>query len=360
MVTKVSPKVFIGKNVLHIDVFKKNDDRTIYNVIYRDGKKGPARVKRFPVKSITRDKEYDLTRGTSESKVLYFTANPNGEAEVIKVYLTPKPKLKKLTFEYDFSEMEIKSRSAQGNILTKKNIRRIVQREEGVSTLGAIDIWFDETVKRLNTEERGMYLGAFKSDDKILTIQKSGNYKLMSYELSNHFDEDMIHLEKFDPGNVVSAVYFDVSIERYYVKRFQIEDNNGVNKPFDFIGSEAGNRLLSFSLDKKPRIKLSFDPDKNKKAYDEEVVAVEEFIGIKSEKAKGKRLTNYTIKKIEFVEPSPDEPEEPEVKEALQKDTNPAEAEQKTKDIAERGKQKKGDPDPKKDSPEPGQMEISF
>lgn len=320
MVTKIAAKVFVGRNIIHIDIFKKNDDRTIYNVIFRDGRRGPARVKRFAVKSITRDKEYDLTKGTKDSKVLYFTANPNGEAEVLKVYLSPKPKLKKLTFEYDFSTLDIKGRSSQGNILSKKGIKKIIKREEGISTLGAIDVWFDDTVKRLNTEERGQYLGAFISDDKILTIQKSGYFKLMTYDKSNHFDEDMIYIGKYNESHTISAIYFDASIERYYIKRFKIEEGSILNKKVDFIGDQQGNTLLTFSFDRRPQLNVVYDSKANKKEIDDELINVEEYIGIKSEKAKGKRLTNYAVKLVEFTEPLPFEEEanenEPDEKQA--------------------------------------------
>ncbi|MCB0804701.1 MAG: DNA gyrase/topoisomerase IV subunit A [Bacteroidales bacterium] len=308
VVTKVASKTFVGKDVIHIDVFKKNDDRTIYNVIYRDGRKGPSRVKRFAVTSITRDKEYDLTRGEDGSKVLYFTANPNGEAEMVKVFLIPKPKLKKLSFEYDFSELEIKGRSAQGNILTKKGVKKIVKREEGISTLGAIDIWFDDTVKRLNTEERGIYLGAFKSDDKILTIQKSGYYKLMTYEITNHFDEEMIHIEKFDPDKIVTVVYFEASVGKFYVKRFTIESEAATNKKIDFTGEQPENYMLSFSLDYRPQIEVQFDNNQLKNPVEPEVIDIEEFIGVKGEKAKGKRISQRPIGKIVFIDPLPWEP----------------------------------------------------
>ena len=311
MVTKVAPKVFIGKDILHIAVFKKNDERTIYNMIYRDGRRGPVRVKRFAVKGITRDKDYILTKGTEGSKVLYFTANPNGEAEIVKVYLKPKPKLKKLSFEFDFSELAIKGKGSQGNILTKHSVRNIVKREEGVSTLAARKIWYDDTVKRLNIEERGEYLGEFKGDDRILTIQKSGNYKIMTYDLSNHFEEDMIIIEKLDPKKVVSAVYYDAASKKFYLKRFQIDSSNNVNKKIDFIGDDPGNYLVSVSLDYLPQLKMIFDTKANGKEIADEIVNVAEFIGIKSYKAKGKRLTNYSVSKFEFIEPLPYvEPEE--------------------------------------------------
>jgi len=311
IVTKVSSKTFVGHNIIHIDVFMKSDDRTIYNMIYRDGRRGVARVKRFAVTSITRDKEYDLSKGNDGSKVLYFTVNPNGEAEVVKIILKPKPKLKKLSFEYDFSELAIKGKGSQGNILTKHGIKNIVKREEGVSTLGAREIWYDDTVKRLNTDERGKYLGAFISNDKIFTIQKSGNYKLMNYDLSNHFDEDMTLIEKFDPKKNISVLYFDSFTEKFYLKRFQVETNNNINKKIDFIGDNPANYLVGFSLDWLPQLKIIFDAKGNNKEFPDEIINVAEFIGLKSPKAKGKRLTAKVIKKVEFIGPLPyDEPEE--------------------------------------------------
>ena len=305
MVTKVAPKVFIGKDILHIAIFKKNDERTIYNMIYRDGRRGPVRIKRFAVKGITRDKDYILTKGTEGSRVLYFTANPNGEAEIVKVYLKPKPKLKKLSFEFDFSELAIKGKGSQGNILTKHSVRNIVKREEGVSTLAARKIWYDDTVKRLNIDERGVYLGEFKGDDRILTIQKSGNYKIMTYDLSNHFEEDMIIIEKLDTRKVISAVYYDSASEKFYLKRFQIDSSNNVNKKIDFIGDEPGNYLVNVSLDYLPQLKLVFDTKANGREIADDIVNVAEFIGVKSYKAKGKRLTTYSVKKFEFIEPIP-------------------------------------------------------
>ena len=311
IITKVTTKTFVGQNIIHINVFKRNDDRTIYNLIYRDGRRGVTRIKRFAVTGITRDKEYSVTKGTEGSKILYFTVNPNGEAEVVKVILKPKPKLKKLSFEFDFSQLAIKGKGSQGNILTKHGVRNIVKREEGVSTLGARDIWYDDTVKRLNTDERGKYLGAFISDDKILTIQKSGNYKLMNFDLSNHFEEDMILIEKFNPKKIISAIYFDSSVEKFYMKRFQVETNNSINKKTDFIGDNPQNYLLAFSIDPLPQLKIVYDAKANNKEFPDEIVNAAEFIGLKSPKAKGKRLTTKAVKKIEFIEPLPyDELEE--------------------------------------------------
>ncbi len=321
MVTKVASKVFIGNDVIHIDVFKKNDDRTIYNMVYRDGRKGSVMVKRFAVLGVTRDKDYDLTKGTDHSKVMYFSANPNGEAEVLKVYLRPKPRLKKLSFDYDFSELTIKGRTSKGNTLTKHSVKQIVKREDGVSTLGARDIWYDDTVRRLNSEERGNYLGAFKGEDKILVINESGAYRLMNYDLSNHFDEDMIHIEKFDPRKIISVVYYDGEIEKSYIKRFQIDANGNGNKKVDFIGEHPGSKLIVFSLDYLPMLEVVFDTKANGKEIENEIINIDEFIGVKSYKAKGKRVSNYVIKKVNWLEPLPFEVPEEEVAEELNGET---------------------------------------
>ncbi|MBC8487877.1 MAG: DNA gyrase/topoisomerase IV subunit A [Bacteroidetes bacterium] len=310
IVTKVSAKTFVGHNIIHIDIFKRNDDRTIYNMIFRDGRRGASRVKRFAITGATRDKEYNITKGAEGSKILYFTANPNGEAEVVKIFLKPKPKLRKTSFEFDFSELAIKGKGSQGNILTKHGVKSIVKREEGISTLGARDIWYDDTVKRLNTDERGNYLGAFKSNERILTIQQSGYYKLMTYDLSNHFEEDMILIEKFNPKKIISVIYYEAAVEKFYLKRFQIETNNNINKKNDFIGEHPENYLVGISENLLPQLKIIFDAKANNKEIPDKVINVEEFIGVKSPKAKGKRITTNAIKKIEFIEPlSYEEPE---------------------------------------------------
>ena len=306
IITKVSTKTFVGKNIIHIDVFKKNDDRTIYNMVYRDGKKGKIFVKRFPVKGITRDKEYVLTKGSEDSKVLYFTANPNGEAEIVKVTLRPKPKLRKLSFEYDFSELAIKGRSATGNTLTPNQVRNIVQREEGVSTLGARDIWYDDTVNRLNTEERGKYLGAFIGDDKILTVYQSGEFKVVNYDISNHFDENLILIEKYDPERIFSVIYYDGKLKQKYIKRFHPEITN---KKSLFIPESKDSKILNFSINHFPVIKVIFDESTNKKVL-EETINIHEFIGIKSYKAKGKRISTFEIKSIKMLKPLPYEENE--------------------------------------------------
>ncbi|KAF5054262.1 DNA topoisomerase 4 subunit A [anaerobic digester metagenome] len=246
IVTKVADKVFVGEHIIHIDVFRKNDERTIYNMIYQDGKNGAAYVKRFAVVGITRDKEYSLTKGTAGSKVLYFTANPNGEAELVKVNLKPRPKLKKPVFDFDFSELAIKGRNSQGNILTKYAVKKISQAEAGISTLGARDIWFDDSIRRLNTEGRGRLMGAFSGDDKILTITQSGHYRLFNFDLANHFDEDLLIIEKFNPEKPVSVVYFNGEKQFYYLKRFLVEPSD---KKTDFLGEEPETKLISVSTD---------------------------------------------------------------------------------------------------------------
>ncbi|NOR87210.1 MAG: DNA gyrase/topoisomerase IV subunit A [Bacteroidales bacterium] len=298
MVSKVSSKTFVGKNIIHVQVFNKNDDRTTYNMVYRDGRQGNYYVKRFPVTSITRDKLYSLTKGTQDSKILYFTANPNGEAELIRVNLRNDPKLKKTSFDFDFKELTIKGRSAAGNILTKRTIRKIVVKEGGVSTLGAIDIWYDETVKRLNTEERGLYLGAFKGEDRILTIMKTGHYQLLSFDVSNHFDDHMVHIEKYDHRKVISVVYTETVSKLPYVKRFKIDESD---KKVCFVGDDHG-KLLEYSLDYLPQLIVKYRSVKDRKNLSQ-LLNLDNFIGIKSLKAKGKRLTAEKVKSMEWAEP---------------------------------------------------------
>jgi topoisomerase IV subunit A len=305
LVTKVSDKAFVGKDIIHIGIFQKNDERTIYNMVYSDGKSGPYLMKRFPVKGVTRDKEYDATKGKEYSKVLYFSCNPNGEAEVLNVRLKPKPKLKKPLIELDFSELAIKGRSSMGNILTKHAIHKITVKEKGISTLGGQDIWFDETVLKLNTEERGSYIGEFKGEDKILVVTQDGTYKLIGFDVSYHFDNEPLVIEKFNRRKIFTAVYIDGEQKLYYIKRFQIE---GVSKEVNFISEAKGSELILLQSDKYPILEIVFG-GKNKDRSNEQV-DVEEFIGIKSYKAKGKRLTNYDVKKIVALDPKEVEEEE--------------------------------------------------
>jgi topoisomerase IV subunit A len=309
IVTKVAEKVFVGENVIHIDVFRKNDERTIYNLAYQDGKTGGVYVKRFAVIGVTRDKEYILTKGAKGSKVVYFTANPNGEAEIIRVILKPRPKLKKPVFDFNFGELAIKGRNSQGNILTKYPVKKISQAEAGVSTLGARDIWFDDSIRRLNTEGRGRLLGAFSGDDKILTLMQSGHYRLYNYDISNHFDEDLLIIEKFDEKKPVSIVYYHAEKEFYYLKRFQVE---ATDKKTDFIGDEPNSKLIQLSTDWLPRFLIIFDEKINNRAIDDEEVEASGFIDVKSHKAKGKRLTTHAVKKIKLLDPLPYQPEQDE------------------------------------------------
>ncbi|MGB0882726.1 MAG: DNA gyrase/topoisomerase IV subunit A [Vicingaceae bacterium] len=300
-VSKISSKAFFGKGIIHAGIWKKGDKRTIYNVVYQDGKAGPAMMKRFAVTSITRDKEYHITKGTEGSKVLWFTANPNGEAETLQIKLKPKANVRKLKFELDFSELAIKGRGAGGNRVTKYPISKIELKEAGVSTLAARKIWFDDTVQRLNSEERGEFLGSFKADDRILTIMQSGEYQLLGFDLFTKFDEDMIVLEKWNPKKPVSAVYFDGEKKQYFVKRFLIEPTS--NKTL-FISDHEKSQLEIVSTDWLPQIELTFSKIKGKEKPNE-VIALEEFIAIKGLKAIGNRLTTNKVKNIDLLEPLP-------------------------------------------------------
>jgi len=298
-VTKVSDKAFVGKNVIHIGIFRKDDSRTIYNVVYRDGKSGFSYMKRFNVSGVTRDKEYDVTMGTKGSRIVYFSSNPNGEAEVLKVFLKPKPRIKKLVFEQDMSQLSIKGRQSMGNILTKYEVHKITLHERGISTLGGLKVWFDLDVLRLNAEKRGKYLGEFSGDDKILAIYKSGEYQLYNYDFTIHFEPNLLTIEKFDPGKVLSVVYYDAEQEYYYVKRFEIEET--MNKMIGFIGENKENKLVSVTWVRYPRLEIEFGGKNSDR--ENEIIEVAEFIGIKSWKAKGKRLTNYFVENIRELEP---------------------------------------------------------
>ena len=297
MVVKIADKAFVGKNIIHVDVFKKNDNRTIYNMVYQDGIKGPVMMKRFAVTGVTRDKEYDLTKGSKSSSVLYFTANPNGEAEVLTVSLKPLPKLKKLLFEVDFGLLAIKGRNSQGNILSKTPVKKIIQKAQGISTLGARKIWFDETVQRLNDEGRGTFLGSFSGEDKVLTIMQTGEYRLTTFDLSNHFDQEMVLIEKLNPNKVISAVYWDSEKKEYYVKRFLIESSE---KKVLFISEAEGSYLELVTIQDNPIIDIKFAKTKDKELPNEQI-SINEFIDVKGLKAKGKRLTTEKVKEINLL-----------------------------------------------------------
>ena len=310
MITRVADKMFVGKNIVHIAVFRKKDKRTIYNIVYRDGLKGAVLMKRAAVKGITRDKEYNISKGTKDSKILYFSANPNGEAEVVKVYLKPKPRLKNLVLELDFGDLAIKGKDSIGNILTRHAVHRIVLKEKGFSTLGGTKIWFDEDINRLNTDGRGRYLGEFNTDDRLLVVTRSGKYRLSSFDVSNHYEEDLLLLEKYRYDKVFSAVYFDGEKGYYYVKRFTFE---AADKLTGFIGDHEGSRLVRLTEIEYPRLEVKFG-GKNKNRSSE-IIEVADFIGIKSFRAMGKRLTRYEVSLVSVLEPAEEQVEEEHVEE---------------------------------------------
>ena len=299
VVTKVSDKAFFGKDILYVGLFDRNDQRTIYNVIYRDGKDSVAYAKRFSVTSITRDKEYDITQGTPGSKILWFTANRNGEAETVRIYLRPRPKLKKLVDEYDFAGLAIKGRAARGNLVSKSPIQRIMLKSKGISTIGGKDIWFDEDINRLNEDSRGKYLGQFGNGDHILAVFKDGTYYTTSYDLSNRYQGELAVIEKLDPNKTFTAVYYDGSQKCYYVKRFSFELKD--NTPTPFISVSKGSFLAGISSDRHPQIEVTFGGKHEHKLP--EVIDAEEFIGKKGVQAKGKKASQYDIREIKFIEP---------------------------------------------------------
>ncbi|MBE6335127.1 MAG: DNA gyrase/topoisomerase IV subunit A [Lentimicrobiaceae bacterium] len=305
MVTKLQAKCFVGPDkIIHADIFHKNDDRTVYNMVYRSGKAGsPYYVKRFSVKGITHDKDYDLTMGESGSKVIYFSANPNGEAEVIKVMLRPQPKLKKTSFDYNFADLMIKGRGSRGNRLTIHPINKIVKRDDGVSTLAAREIWYDDTVKRLNADKRGILIGEFSGDDKILQIYSNGEFRLTGYDLSTHFDDDMTQIMKFDPNVIFSVIYIEGDSKLMYIKRFMIEEDCQLNRRISFIGDNKDAEYLFMNMDRLPRLLLSFNDSPSGKQYEDEELNVAEYIGIKSYKAKGKRLSTHNVATYTFLDP---------------------------------------------------------
>lgn len=308
MVTKVDAKTFVGKDIIHVAVFKKKDKRTIYNMVYRDGNKGPSFIKRFAVTSITRDREYDLTNGSKGSKVLYFSANPNGEAEVITVLLRQVGSIKKLKWDIDFAEIIIKGRNSKGNLVTKHFIKRIELKEKGLSTLKPRKIWFDDTVQRLNVDNRGELIGEFRGEDRILVIRQSGIVKTIIPELTTHFDDDMIVLEKWIPKKPVSAIYFDGEKERYFVKRFLIENEN---KEEVFISEHPNSHLEIVSTDWRPVVEVEFTKERNKDRKPNMEVNLEEFIAIKGIKALGNQLTPEKVNAVNLLEPlSYEAPEE--------------------------------------------------
>ncbi|MBQ2122888.1 MAG: DNA gyrase/topoisomerase IV subunit A [Bacteroidaceae bacterium] len=311
-VTRVQEKVFVGETerskqekkkaeIIHIAVFKKNDARTIYNAVYRDGKNGPYYIKRFNVTSMTHDREYDLTTGEAGSRVLYFTANPNGEAEVIKITLKPNPKLKKIIFDRNFSEILVKGRQSRGNLLTKNDIHRVILKSQGGSTLGGRKVWFDHDVQRLNYDERGDYLGEFHSDDLVLIILKNGEFYTTNFDVNNHYEPNILRIEKFDERKVWTAALNDADQQGFlYIKRFTLERTTG-SRHLSMIGENAKSELLILTDIVYPRILVSYGgADSFREPLE---IDAEQFIGVKSFKAKGKRITTLTIEKVEELEP---------------------------------------------------------
>ncbi|MBK7481766.1 MAG: DNA gyrase/topoisomerase IV subunit A [Flavobacteriales bacterium] len=296
MITKVADKKFIGKGILHVGVWKKGDDRTIYHMIYQDGTKGAFYMKRFAVTGITRDKEYDLTTGAAGSSVWYFTANPDGAAEVVLVQLRPRPNLRKAKFDIDFAQMAVKGRGSKGNLLTRYMVSKITQKERGGSTLGAIPIWFDETVRRLNDTGHGRYLGRFAGDDRILAIASSGQYQLLPFALSTHFPDDAITVVKWDPKAVVSAVYWEGEKQVFQVKRFQVE---AAKDPVRFITDHPDSKLTLHSLLDHAKVHIVYD--KRSSDRPDEEIDLAEFIAVKGVKAIGNRLTQHKVKDLQLL-----------------------------------------------------------
>lgn len=293
-IVRVADKMFVGKNVLYVNVFKKNDKRTIYNVVYRDGKAGFHYMKRFNITSITRDREYDVTQGNPGSRIVYFTVNPNGEAEVIKVTLKPNPRIKKISFEKDFSEISIKGRQSMGNILSKNDVHKIVLKQRGGSTLGGRKVWFDPDILRLNYDERGQYLGEFFSDDLILVVMENGEFYTTNFDLNNHYEPGMRVIEKFQPDKVWSAALYDAEQQGYpYIKRFTFETSS---RKLNYLGENKHNQSILLTDAVYPRIQIKFSgADSFREPLE---IDVDEFIGVKSYKAKGKRITTFNVESI--------------------------------------------------------------
>ncbi|OYU95301.1 MAG: DNA topoisomerase IV [Bacteroidetes bacterium B1(2017)] len=301
-VSKVQEKAFIGKDIIHVDVFRKNDERRIYNLIYLDGKTKVSYAKRFPVTGITRDKEYDLSQGTPGSRILYFTANPSGEAEVVSITLSPLSHARKLSFDFDFSELAIKGRSVQGNIVSKYLVKGIKLKSKGISTLGGINLWYDDSIGRINTNEHGNFLGNFLGNDLIISIYKDGNYELTNFDVSNHYEyEQLLHISKFKPERPISVVYFDAKAKQYTIKRFLIETQT-LNKKFMCIPEEKGNYILLATDYKNPEVILTTGKGKT---LAEGQINLSQFIDVKGWKSIGNRFAGADLTKLELLPPDP-------------------------------------------------------
>ena len=298
VITKVSDKAFFDKGIYYIGVFKRNDERTIYNVLYRDGKNGPIMMKRCPVKGITRDKEYQLTKGTPKSEILYLSVNPNGEAEVLKVYFKPRPRLKKVIVELDFSTVAIKGRQSQGNLFSRYGIHKIVVKERGASTLGGQNIWYDEDVRKLNTDGRGVLVGEFEGDDRIIVFTSKHQYYITGYDLLQHFPDETVRVEKYVPDRVYSVVYFDREQHYYYLKRFTAERSEKLQT---FLDEEGQAELTAMTRCAGSKLRIAYRGAQAARPADE--IETDEFVGVKSHRAKGKRLTTFDVKTVTFIEP---------------------------------------------------------
>ena len=308
IITKVTDKAFFGKNLLYVGVFHRGDTRTIYNVIYREGKSSVSYAKRFSITSVTRDKEYDITTGAPGSTILWFTANHNGEAESVRIYLRPRTKLKKTSIEYDFSTLAIKGKTSRGNLVSKFPIQRIQLKNKGVSTISGKDIWYDADIQKLNEDGRGLYLGQFETDDKVLAIFKNGTFYTTSFDLVNKYQGDVLKIEKFDPGKTYTALYWDASVKAFYIKRFSFVLSD--NTPVSFIADGRNSYLVALSDDRHPQVLVTFT---GKYAHKEpEKIDAEEYIAKKGIAAKGKKCHSLDLKKVEFIEPlvKPEDAEE--------------------------------------------------
>ncbi len=307
-VIRIAEKIFVGKNLLYVNVFKKNDKRMTYNVVYRDGKTGNSYMKRFNVASVTRDREYDVTQGNKGSRILYFTANPNGEAEIIKVLLKKNPKLRKDFLIYDFSELSIKGKQAMGNLVTKNEVMKVTMKSHGISTLGGRKVWFDKDINRLNYDERGVFLGEFQTEDKVLVVLDNGEFYTTNFDPNNHYEDNIRLIEKFDEHKVWTSVLFDADQKNYpYVKRFRFEVKT-IRQ--NYLGENEASKGVLLTDTAYPRLQLTFG---GKDSFrDAQIIEVEDYVGVKSYKAKGKRLTTFEVEKIEEIEPlRQPEPEEP-------------------------------------------------
>lgn len=321
VITKVSDKAFFAKNIYYIGVFKRNDERTIYNVLYRDGKNGAIMMKRCAIKSVTRDKEYDLTKGTPRSEILYMSVNPNGEAEVLKVYFKPRPRLKKVIVDLDFSELAIKGRQSQGNLFSRYGIHKIVLKERGTSTLGGQNIWYDEDVRRLNADGRGQLLGEFKGDDRLIVWTSKNQYYTTNYDLAQHFPDDTVRVGRYEAGRVYSLCYFDREQGYYYLKRFTAE----LSDKMQFFLDEEGQADFVAMTDRAgAELEITYQGAHASRPADR--IDVDEFVGVKSHRAKGKRLTTYDVAALRFIEPElPEEPDEPDGPDDGSDDEDPVE-----------------------------------